>query len=316
MWRRSGRGACLATALASLAIAGTGAGAAAAPPLFGFNDSPATFAAHAGAAARAGARIARVPVSWELVQPRPATSDWSSLDGAVAALHARGIRVLFVLGAAPAWARPDCTPDSTVPTCPPDPAYDNAFARFGLALLKRYPGARLQAWNEPNIAAFGALSPSRAAALTNVLRPIAPRRVIAPAPSPGDGYLRYATRMERRLDPGTPIAANFYPRSVVSTHSLDVDWPRVRRIAGGREIWVTEVGFASSEYGRQGQARRAGHALRFLARHGARAIIFHRLMDQADAPSSWLGTLGVLGVEGREKPAFRALARAVVGLLG
>src|SRR5690349_10172763 len=76
---------------------------AAAKPLFGFNDSAASFEEHAGYAAT-DAQIARLPVSWELTEPTRGTYDFSELDPAVSALEAHGVRVLFVISAAPAWA--------------------------------------------------------------------------------------------------------------------------------------------------------------------------------------------------------------------
>jgi hypothetical protein len=115
----------------------------------------------------------------------------------------------------------------------------------------------------------------------------------------------------RHVNRDVPLAVNFYPRSVISLRRLADDWPDVREIAGHRQIWVTEIGFSSSEYGRRGQATRAARAYRFLTRKGAHAIIFHRLLDVHVEGSRWLSSLGLLDSVGKPKPAFRALRDAV-----
>lgn len=285
----------------------------AAKPLFGFNDSAQSFAEHPAYAAT-DAQIARLPVSWELTEPTRGTYDFSALDPAVNALEARGVRVLFVISAAPAWAAPGCVPDAPASTCSVGHGHEEAYQRLAVALLGRYPGAKIQAWNEPNIPEFGALHPKRAAQLTNALYAVAPGRIIGPAASPGDArHLPYTRQMYRHINRHVPLAVNFYPRSVVAQRSIGTDWRYTRDIAGHRRIWVTEIGFASSEFGDRGQAAKAVMAYRFLADHGAHAVIFHRLVDVPVAGSPWLSSLGLLDADGQPKPAFTALTNAVQG---
>jgi hypothetical protein len=282
-----------------------------AKPLFGFNDTPESFEAHANSAAT-DAQIARMPVSWELTEAVPGTYDFSELDPAVTALEARGVRVLFVISAAPAWAATGCVPDAPDSTCGVGRGYEGAYQRLVLALLARYPGSMIQAWNEPNIDEFGGLNPKRAAQLTNALYAVAPGRIIGPAASPGDAHhLPYTRRMYRHINRHVPVAVNFYPRSVVSARSIGTDWRDVREIAGHRQIWVTEIGFSSSQFGARGQAAKAVLAYDFLDDHGAHAIIFHRLVDVPVAGSPWLSSLGLLDSDGQPKPAFLALTNAV-----
>ena len=286
-------------------------GSAAARPLFGFNDSAASFEEHAGYAAT-DAQIARLPVSWELTEPTRGAYDFSELDPAVSALEARGVRVLFVISAAPAWAATGCVPDAPDSTCSVGRGHEGAYQQLALALLGRYPGSKIQAWNEPNIPEFGELHPKRAAQLTNALYAVAPGKIIGPAASPGDArHLPYTRRMYRHINRHVPLAVNFYPRSVVAQRSIGTDWGFTRDIAGHRRIWVTEIGFASSEFGDRGQAAKAVMAYRFLDQHGAHAVIFHRLVDVPVAGSPWLSSLGLIDADGQPKPAFTALTNAV-----
>jgi hypothetical protein len=300
---------CLLALVAGLLAAPS---AAAAPkPIFGFNDTAETFAARADAVKGAGAKMARIPVSWERTERWRGSYDFGWLDDAVTELGSRGVRPLFVLHAAPGWAAPDCNRFITQ-TCAPGEGFEGAYAELALRLLQRYRGSQIQAWNEPNLREFGDISPERAAELTNVLYGIAPRKVIGPAASPGGiDYMRYTAAAYRQIRPEVPLALNIYPRSVISAGQIGEDWRRAERIAGRRPIWVTEIGFSTSEFGPRGQAWHTAAAYRYLARHGARAIIFHCLQDSPTAPSPWLGTLGVLRSDGARKPAYRALRKAV-----
>ena len=295
-----------------IAVCAAIAPGASARPILGFNDTAETFAARADAVEAAGAKMARIPVSWERTEPRPGRFDFSWLDSAVTALGSRGVRPLFVISAAPAWAAPECDRTVTL-TCAVGEGYEGAYARMALTLLQRYRSSQVQAWNEPNLAGFGAIEPGRMAELTNVLYSVAPRKVIGPAASPSPAnFLRYTARTYRRINRHVPLALNLYPRSVFDARRLGHDWRRARAIARHRQIWVTEIGFSAHEFGEGGQARRSASAYRFLARNGARAIIFHCLQDPTGMGNDWLETLGVLRADGRRKPAYRALRRAAL----
>lgn len=156
------------------------------------------------------------------------------------------------------------------------------------------------------------MSARKAADLTRAIHRAAPGRVIGPAASPGNpDSLHYTRRLYRRLSAAVPMGLHLYPRSQVRRRGIHPDWRAARAIASERAIWVTEVGFAESDYGAQGQAEQAAGAYRFLVRHGARAIIYHRLRDADVSGIPWLSSLGVLGTDGTRKPAYRALRRVV-----
>jgi hypothetical protein len=194
------------------------------------------------------------------------------------------------------------------------PRHDADFVRFGKALAARYRGSRIQSWNEPNLELFGGIRAKRAAALTNQLEAALPGRVVGPSPSPADDrWLGYLKRTYRRTAPGVPLAVNLYPRSQFREQGLRVDWKRAVRLAErqGRRAWVTEIGFAASQYGAQGQAEAVSWAYDYLARHHARAIIVHRLIDTAVNSDAWHATLAVLRPDGSPTPAYVALRHVV-----
>ena len=283
------------------------------PPLFGFNDTPAAFAHHTAAAHAAGQTVARIPASWSATEPELGRYDWSSLDAAVAAVRSTGGEVLFAISGAPDWAAVDGCHSTPYKSCAVTPERDADFVGFAERLLERYPGALVQSWNEPNIELFGDLSAARVASLTNQLVAALPGRVVGPSPSPADDHtFNYLSQSYRQIDSSVPLAVNLYPRSLVSTRGLRPDWRNTRAIArrDDRPIWVTEIGYAASEYGARGQAKALSWAYRYLARHEAKAIIVHRLLDPGGF-DDWQSTLGILRVDGSRTPAYRALKRAV-----
>jgi hypothetical protein len=139
-----------------------------------------------------------------------------------------------------------------------------------------------------------------------------------PAPSPADPYhLSYEAEMYAAIPRRAPLAVHFYPRALgLGTSGIASEWHNIKRIAAGRPIWVTEVGFAESQYGARGQARLTTRAYRYLASHGAWAIIVYRLQDADDRGNAWLSSLGMLTTSGHRKPAYHALRRTVRRIAG
>ncbi len=123
-----------------------------------------------------GASLVRVGVSWSGIAPTNPTAgfdpsdpqspgyEWTRLDAVVRDATAHGLRVIFTVNSAPAWAEgPERPADADPGSWEPNAA---AFGAFGQALATRYsgsfpdpllPGAALprvdlfEAWNEPNL---------------------------------------------------------------------------------------------------------------------------------------------------------------------
>ena len=86
---------------------------------------------------------------WDQIEPQPGVYDWSRWDVIVRQCEQHGLRIIAVLDASPAWARP--AGDAKNPLAPPrDPADLAAFAR---ALATRYGRVinDYQVWDEPNV---------------------------------------------------------------------------------------------------------------------------------------------------------------------
>ena len=144
-------------------------------PLFASSDA-ATREYWLGSAVGTGASLVRIGVGWSGVAPKsppvgfdpanPASPgyDWTKLDAAVRSAVAHGLRVMFTVSSAPAWAEGPSRPAGAYRGAwKPDAA---AFGAFGQALAARYsgsfpdplqPGSTLpqvqyfETWNEPNL---------------------------------------------------------------------------------------------------------------------------------------------------------------------
>jgi len=183
---RSARLAILATAIlaASFLLAGRASAAQAVPGLtIGFSADPvltagtsATRAPWITKALGVGACMVRMNINWAQIAPakrprgfeasNPASPgyNWSSVDGPVRDLRARGLQVLITILDAPAWAEGPGRPSGVTPgTWRPSPTQ---LALFAQAAARRYSGRfrapgdpatflprvrYWQAWNEPNL---------------------------------------------------------------------------------------------------------------------------------------------------------------------
>jgi hypothetical protein len=121
-------------------------------------------------AERLGADWVRLWASWEALQPARGAYDqnWlNALNGSVAALKARGVKVLVVVHRAPAWA--SGVQGGIAP--PRDPA---SFGAFMGGLAQRVPGADAwELWNEPDGSEFwlDGPDPARYAAMVRAAYP-------------------------------------------------------------------------------------------------------------------------------------------------
>ena len=98
-----------------------------------------------------GAQWIRLDFGWTNIEPVQGTFDWSNTDRVLDAVLGRGLKVIAILHATPAWARPAGTDNIFYP--PTDPS---TFANFANRTVSRY-SSKINTWevlNEPNIGRF------------------------------------------------------------------------------------------------------------------------------------------------------------------
>lgn len=99
----------------------------------------------------AGAQWMRMDADWWRIEGTKGVYDWSRPDSIMASANARGIKMLWMMGYTPPWARAAGTDDKYPPTNSAD------YADFLTAFANRYysQGATTyELWNEPNISTF------------------------------------------------------------------------------------------------------------------------------------------------------------------
>jgi len=138
----------------------------------------------------------RFDLPWNVAEPTKGAYDWSVEDTVVKAAHARGIRVLLMIGYTPPWARSSACPGDD--KC--EPANVSDYATFAQAAVKHYATLGVEAyeiWNEPNLGSQfwkPRANPTKYAALVRAAYPLMkaadPSATIlagALAPSPDTG---------------------------------------------------------------------------------------------------------------------------------
>jgi hypothetical protein len=288
----------------------------------------------------------RFPIYWSKCEPRRGQFDFSAADAEIAAAAAHGIRVAPFVYGTPSWLGPEARP----PLAPRALAAWTGFlrrlvARYGprgtlwRGSAHREPIRRWQIWNEPNFRLFWEprISPPGYARLlgasaTAIRRADPGAKIVLAGIAPVGAGMKTWVFMRRLLRvPG--VRADFdlaalHPYSATMPQ-LDYQVRRVRTamVAGGaarKPLLITEIGVASAGAypsafvrGPTGQAEFLEAAFgRLLAmRHRWRiaGIDWFTWRDQPnpDPHCSFCQGAGLVGIDGRGKPAWAAYRRAV-----
>lgn len=278
-------------------------------------------------------------------------TDFSHMDAFVAAAAQRGLTVLPVVHAAPAWAVSRPEKDGSRPR---DPA---TFARFMKALVGRYgprgslwserpelrrvPIRSWQIWNEPNLTRYWSKQPF-ARSFVRMLK--ATSAAVRAADRGATVVLAGLTNKSWRALRSVYRAGGRRHFDAVALHPFTrrpADVVRLIRLARGvmqrygdrrKPVWITELSWPAaqgkvSRRNRTGfevtdtvQARNLGTVLRLLARERTRLrierVVWYSWLSEAGGtnPFNWSGLRRLRGGSVVDAPAMRAFRRTARAL--
>ena len=323
----------LAAALLGSALLAPSASAA---KSFGFNDNAAVYglltaSKDAQLAQQAGADSSRITFDWRWAEPTEGVWDLAKYDAMYNANIAKGIRPVFILMFAPAWADGStCAGDCKLP---PDEAHMAAWRKAAVKLVQRYPQmAALEVWNEPNLDVFwqGGADP---AAYTRLLTEAhsAVKAAGSNVPVLGGAIASIdVTVMPEKMDDrefldgmyragaaGRMDGLSIHPYP----HDMDLgifykmfsDVRDLQAIHGdSTPIWVSETGATTTQNSQMFWATENNQALllrrlynEMNAMADVRAIWFHTLVDPSNVPlTNPERGFGMMRSETTPKPAY------------
>lgn len=217
-------------------------------------------------ACRMGADVVRVFVMWDKLEPAPGQVDpgyAAKLDSLMSQAASCGTRVMFMLGATPAWA--SSAPAGTDPSRVGHYAdRDGAFRRMVGWILSRWPALQsLEVWNEPNHAPYWSGTPGDYAGMVN--EAVAAKRdagssTLILAGSLGSGGVDFLNQLYAAGMSGQDgISIHPYSMYCYSSCALTnpsprqapfraiISWIHASMLAHGDRtgLWLTEFGFST-----------------------------------------------------------------------
>jgi hypothetical protein len=304
-----------------------------ASPLFGFMDDPDQHLFAIDAAVDIGAKIGRVTIPWYY-------TGWTQLDKVYDAFYSNGIRPIFTLAVTPKPGPTPLPPGIAPPVIPipiPAPQPENLppapfvpdvenfkpaeFAEQAAYMVQRYPWAKIQLLNEPNLPQFRSFTVDQTVetvvTAARAIHAIAPQaKVIGPAASPDQGRgFAYTRAVYSRLPPDldyVEAGVNIYPGPGKrrAFQQIKKSWKTAR--ASGRKVWVTEItpGIYSPRRRRCNQIKQA---FSYLKARGAKGILFFRLREP-QVLQNVQGRLWVVNLDGTHTDLYRCLKKAATRL--
>jgi hypothetical protein len=275
-----------------------------------------------------GVHSARIMLPWAGVQPGPDAWDWGQADLMVSAANARGISVVAVLNSTPGWA----TAGQPIAS-PPDSA--DTYGNFAGTVASHFAGriAAYELWNEENAVTFWASGPEgpQADRYTSLLKAAYPRikaadpgaTVLVGGFSPTVNFFAitrspvdFLSEMYAAGAKGSFDAVAFHPYLFTNDPSTKFATSGARTLFdglrgvmgsngdGGKQIWATEFGEATSNVDEALQASRIrDFIVTWRALPGAGPAFIYTTRDRATGSSNQEDTFGVYRTDWSPKPA-------------
>ena len=329
-------------------------------PMIGVVPQRSDLTEHQAELARAaGVDSVRFWLAWSTVEFQRDHYDWTGMDEIVRTSAIQGLDLVPYLFGTPEWAAKrdgyECEGFRCIPYAPASIETRSAFAHFALRAAERYgpkgqfwlanselpyhPIRVWQIWNEQNSDSFFAPDPDPDLYAT-LLKTTAAQIYAA---DPGAEVIlggMFGKRSTTRLDRTTTFLRNLYrvpgvgasfdgvaihpydPTAKGVFDSVDDALKVIRRAGDDADLWITEIGWASSGKRTENlvkdprlQARLLRRVFaRFLHRAGRwrlRGAFWYAIRDTRprEAVCKWCAGAGLLSLADEPKPAYYALRR-------
>lgn len=279
------------------------------------SDDPALDLARA-----AGFSFVRMDLGWQGVERTKGVYDFSALDGLVASLAARGMRLHLIVDYA-----------NTLYPAPGSASFGSttvtAFANLTRATASHFAGKGVtyEIWNEPNLEAFwskpnGAHYAALCKAAVEAVHQGDPSAKVSTAGIAGFDYAFLRAYLSAGGAQGAD-AIGVHPYRKGSPETLTDELVRMRSVvtaALGRSvpIWDTEWGYSSTWFGdghdataRETQARMTVRAILSAWASGFPFIVDYDLRDDGVDPRDAEHNFGLMANDNGDKPAIVAVRR-------
>lgn len=312
---------------------------------FGINVSPKLVKPEMKYAEKLGIGILRIPLSWQIVEPRPGEFDWAKTDSVVEAAAKKDIAILFTLRVISSWGTKQEIQKTGIYRSASSPKDLNQWVHFVKSLAHRYKDYHIyyEIDNEVNGKAFWRGTKKEYTQLLKAsyaaIKEVAPNtKVLASAVACGitkdikpnmshkfkeshDSWLR-AILATKSFD--VVSVHNYYFPSEISANGLTFG-SYLRHIqklmqeegVSNKPIWITEIGYISrpTKVGNrtdrgspQKQAKWLKESYQQSYKFGVDKIFWLLTRDRNEA---YFGSMGLMDENNKPRPASKVLKQLI-----
>ena len=254
-------------------------------------------------ARRAGVKWTREEILWNRTEPEKGRFEWAFHDQMLDVALKHGISVYGLLDYWSEWTKP-YTDEGVEDYC-----------RWATQVVRRYKGRihHWEIWNEPNIFFWSGPKELYAKLLTKAYAAIKaedPTAVVLGCSTAGidTNFIRQV------MGQGAPFdALTIHPyRGVMNDLGFMQELRDVRELVGGRDVWLTEIGFPTQlidGYSERNQASLVARVYLASAASGAaRSVSWYDFRNDSDDPFYNEMNFGLVRHDLRPKPGYGTLA--------
>jgi len=257
----------------------------------------------AALAAQAGVKWTREEIQWHATEPRPGEFDWTFYDELLDVAGRHGISVYGLLAYGNSWT--NVYSDEGI----------RRYAGWAAAAVRRYRDRirHWEIWNEPNIFFWSGpreLYPVLLNRAYEAIKTQDPQAVVMGCSTAGidTAFIRQVMDAGGRFD-----ALTIHPyRGELKDLEFIRELQAARELVGGRQVWLTEMGFPSQLIDGYSERRQASLVARVylcaLASGAVRNVSWYDFRNDGDDPFYNEACFGLVRHDFRLKPGYGTLA--------